>query len=152
MDTDRIEPPRRQENQERNRRRMTQIGRGIRGEEEPRMDRMDTDSKRGRESSTNAALSAMRTWIGGHPDTRMNSRIRVSADPPDRQIPVSATCVSNLKILCIWCPCLRVILISVYPCASGSLVPLLPPWLSWRLRRLIFPSLNFKWRSNGEKT
>ncbi|MGI6087524.1 MAG: hypothetical protein ACOYCD_06200 [Kiritimatiellia bacterium] len=33
-----------------------------------------------------AALSAMRTWIGGHPDTRMNSRIRVSADPSDRQM------------------------------------------------------------------
>ncbi|MGI6086842.1 MAG: hypothetical protein ACOYCD_02680 [Kiritimatiellia bacterium] len=32
------------------------------------------------------ALSAMRTWIGGHPDTRINSRIRVSADPPDRQM------------------------------------------------------------------
>jgi hypothetical protein len=39
-----------------------------------------------------AALSAVRTWIGGHPDTRMNSRIRVSADPPDRQMPVSAAC------------------------------------------------------------
>jgi hypothetical protein len=32
----------------------------------------------------------MRTWIGEHPDTRMNSRIRVSTDPPDRQMPVSA--------------------------------------------------------------
>ena len=50
-----------------------------------------------------AALSAMRTWIGGHPDTRMNSRIRVSADPPDRQMPVSAACVSNLKILYFLC-------------------------------------------------
>ena len=50
-----------------------------------------------------AALSAMRTWIAGHPDTRMNSRIRVSADPPDRQMPVSAACVSSLKILCFLC-------------------------------------------------
>jgi hypothetical protein len=46
-----------------------------------------------------ATLSAMRTWIGGHPDTRMNSRIRVSADPSDRQMPVSATCVRILKNL-----------------------------------------------------
>ncbi|MGI6087306.1 MAG: hypothetical protein ACOYCD_05055 [Kiritimatiellia bacterium] len=46
-----------------------------------------------------AALSAMRTWIGGHLDTRIYLRIRVSADPPDRQMPVSATCVRALKIL-----------------------------------------------------
>jgi hypothetical protein len=46
-----------------------------------------------------AALSAMRTWISGHPDTRINSRIRVSADPPDRQMPVSAACVRVLKKL-----------------------------------------------------
>jgi hypothetical protein len=31
-----------------------------------------------------AALSATRTWIGGHPDRRINSRIRVSAAPPVR--------------------------------------------------------------------
>ena len=46
-----------------------------------------------------ATLSAMRTWIGEHPDTQMNSRIRVSADPPDRQMPVSAACVRVLKNL-----------------------------------------------------
>ena len=33
----------------------------------------------------------------------MNSRIRVSADPPDRHLPVSAACVSSLKILCFLC-------------------------------------------------
>ena len=47
-----------------------------------------------------AALSAMRTGIGGHPDTRINSRIRVSVDPSDRQMPVGAAVVNNL-ILCI---------------------------------------------------
>ena len=46
-----------------------------------------------------AALSAMRTWIGGHPDTRINSRIRVSADPSDRQMPVGAAIVDDLNIL-----------------------------------------------------
>ncbi|MGI6087083.1 MAG: hypothetical protein ACOYCD_03915 [Kiritimatiellia bacterium] len=57
------------------------------------------DAKVSEEDSprTHAALSAMRTWIGGHPDTRMNSRIRVSADPPDRQMPVCAA----VKILCL---------------------------------------------------
>ena len=49
-----------------------------------------------------AVLSATRTWIGGHPDTRIDSRIRVSADPPDRQMPVGAAVVNNL-ILCILC-------------------------------------------------
>ena len=39
----------------------------------------------------------MRTWIGGHPDTRIDSRIRVSADPPDRRMPVGAA------VLCILC-------------------------------------------------
>ena len=33
------------------------------------------------------------------PDTRINSRIRVSADPPDRQMPVSAACVRVLTNL-----------------------------------------------------
>ena len=38
---------------------------------------------------------------GAHPDTRIDSRIRVSADPPDRQMPVGAAIVRDLKILCI---------------------------------------------------
>ncbi|MGI6086467.1 MAG: hypothetical protein ACOYCD_00770 [Kiritimatiellia bacterium] len=40
-----------------------------------------------------AVLSATRTWIGGHPDRRINSHIWVSTDPPDRHLPVSAACV-----------------------------------------------------------
>ena len=104
-----------------------------------------------------AALSAMWTWIGGHPDTRMNSRIRVSADPPDRQMPVSAACVSSLKILCFLCifvanypesaligvnlRFLSLLCVSASPCrqcGSHLRVRLLSscfvhPWSSWRL-------------------
>ncbi len=51
----------------------------------------------GKGLSTNAALSAMRTWNGGHPGTRINSRIRVSADPPDRQMPLKLRQLASLS-------------------------------------------------------
>jgi hypothetical protein len=94
------------------------------------------DAKVSEEDSprTHAALSAMRAWIGGHPDTRVNSRIRVSADPSDRQMPVCAVCVRVLKNLVNFvhlCGQLSVICVNMW-CQCGSHLRFHSSFVSWR--------------------
>ena len=113
------------------------------------------------------ALSAMRAWIGVHPDARIHSSIQVSADPSDRQMPVSAACVFDQKNLVLFgaplwlipfptnsspcSPCLRVrplsSLVNLVPLCgylSGIGVNLrFLSWRSWRFNLIrVLRSLN----------
>ncbi len=57
-------------------------------------------------------------------DTRIDSRIRVSTNPPDRQMPVSAASAITFFV-CFFPGFLGVLAVQSYPCASGaSVVPL----------------------------
>ena len=98
-----------------------------------------------RESCWAGGMLRCPLWTSVDTDTRINSRIRVSADPPDRQMP-SAQHVSSLKILCFLCIFVIIIRICVNRrqsrflsllCVSAlcetSVYPVSSTLSSWRL-------------------